>query len=124
MEITKERLRIIPLALAEAVRPLEKIGDVKIIDLGGALGRGSNGGGGTASTGTAPDNLLSMLLAYRAQAPMVDALLKESGFTGADPVSSLINGASGVKAASAPDEDDEVSAESMDEAKTTLTAHP
>lgn len=115
MEISKERLRIIPLALAEAVRPLEKIGDVKIIDLGGALGRGgSGGGGGAAMTGTAPDNLLSMLLAYRAQAPMVDALLKESGFTGANPVSSLINGASSVEASPAQDEDeaDEVSAES------------
>jgi uncharacterized membrane protein YqiK len=35
LEITKERLRIIPLVLAEAVKSLEKIGDAKIIDLGG-----------------------------------------------------------------------------------------
>jgi hypothetical protein len=37
-----------------------------------------------------------MLLAYRAQAPMVDQLLKESGFVGNDPVSSLIGAASGL----------------------------
>jgi flotillin len=94
MEVTKERLRIIPLALAEAVKPLEKIGDVKIVDLGGALGRGNSGSGSVAGGGTS-DNLLSMLLAYRAQAPMVDQLLKESGFTGADPMASLMNAAAG-----------------------------
>ena len=44
LEITRERLRIIPLALAEAVRPLEKIGEVRIIDMGGGLG-GAPGGG-------------------------------------------------------------------------------
>jgi len=94
MEITKERLRIIPLALAEAVKPLEKIGEVKIVDLGGALGRGN--GAMTGPGGGTSDNLLSMLLAYRAQAPMVDQLLKESGFVGNDPVSSLIGAASGL----------------------------
>ena len=47
----QERLRIIPLALAEAVRPLEKIGDVKIIDMGGGLpGRGGNGADGAAGS--------------------------------------------------------------------------
>src|SRR6185436_1170890 len=53
LEITKERLRVIPLALAEAVRPLEKIGDVKIIDMGGGLpgrgGMGADGGKGATS---------------------------------------------------------------------------
>ena len=93
MEITKERLRVIPLALAEAVKPLEKIGEVKIVDLGGALGRGAGGGQGSV-TGGASDNLLSMLLAYRAQAPMVDQLLKESGFTGQDPMAGLMNAVS------------------------------
>jgi flotillin len=96
MEITKERLRIIPLALAEAVKPLEKIGEVKIVDLGGALGRGAGGGQGSV-TGGASDNLLSMLLAYRAQAPMVDQLLKESGFTGQDPMAGLMNAVSPVQ---------------------------
>ena len=100
MEITKERLRIIPLALAEAVKPLEKIGDVKIVDLGGALGRGG-GTGNPGGPGTS-DNLLSMLLAYRAQAPMVDQLLKESGFVGADPLSGLMNAAAPATAVGTP----------------------
>lgn len=94
MEITRERLRVIPLALAEAVKPLEKIGEVKIVDLGGALGRGG-GQAQAAGAGGAPDNLLSMLLAYRAQAPMIDQLLKEGGFQGANPVEALVTTATG-----------------------------
>ena len=100
MEITKERLRIIPLALAEAVRPLEKIGDVKIVDMGGALGRGG-APSAPGSGGGVPDNLLSMLLAYRAQAPMIDQLLKEGGFQGADPVSGILAAAASPSAPSA-----------------------
>src|SRR5215467_15115070 len=49
-DLTKERLRTIPQALSETVRPLEKIGDVKIIDLGGGLaGRAAAGGNGLAT---------------------------------------------------------------------------
>jgi len=104
-EITKERLRIIPAALAEAVRPMEKIGDVKIIDFGGALGvaRGGHGHGGGASSGSVPDNLLNSLLAYRANAPMIDRLLAEAGFSPSEGlVQSLVNGASASATATAP----------------------
>ncbi len=33
LEVARERLRIIPMALAEAVKPLHNIADVKIVDL-------------------------------------------------------------------------------------------
>jgi flotillin len=91
-EITRERLRIIPLALAEAVKPLEKIGEVRIIDMGGGLG-GLSGVGGGGNGGKA-DSLVDALLAYRAQSPVIDSLLKEAGFTaGGNPVTSLISAA-------------------------------
>lgn len=92
LEITRERLRIIPLALAEAVRPLDKIGDVRIIDLGGRLAPGSPGGGagGPGGSGGATDTLLNSLLAYRANAPIIDHLLAEAGFTGTNPVDALL----------------------------------
>ena len=95
LEITKERLRILPIALAEAVKPLEKIGEVRIIDLGGAMGGGGLGGivggAGGGSGGGKADSLVDALLAYRAQSPVIDSLLKEAGF-GAEgnPVTSLI----------------------------------
>ncbi|WP_237155503.1 flotillin family protein [Oryzibacter oryziterrae] len=105
-EITKERLKIIPAALAESVRPLEKIGDVKIIDMGGtAFGGGQSGtagGGGGGGTGSIPDNLLGALLAYRAQAPMIDKLLTEAGFApAANPVDQIL-GAANAPAPSSP----------------------
>lgn len=88
-EITKERLRIIPLALAEAVKPLEKIGEVKIIDMGGGLpGQGLNG----AARAGRSDSLVDALLAYRAQSPVIDSLLKEAGFAHDDnPITSLLS---------------------------------
>lgn len=93
LEITKERLRILPIALAEAVKPLEKIGEVRIIDMGGGLagiaGAGGNGGGKA-------DSLVDALLAYRAQSPVIDSLLKEAGFNGGgNPVQSLISATKG-----------------------------
>jgi len=93
LEIMKERLRTVPLALAEAVKPLEKIGDVRIVDLGGrgplaaspANGAAGNGGGGPA------DNLLGALLQYRANAPIIDQLLAQAGFTGSNPVEAVLS---------------------------------
>lgn len=40
-ELTRERIRVVPLALAEVVKPIEKISDIRIFDTGGMLGRGS-----------------------------------------------------------------------------------
>ncbi|WP_395021833.1 flotillin family protein [Dongia sp.] len=90
LEITKERLRILPIALAEAVRPLEKIGEVRIIDMGGGLA-GITGAGGGGNGGGKADSLVDALLAYRAQSPVIDSLLKEAGFhADGNPVQSLI----------------------------------
>ncbi|WP_368412615.1 flotillin family protein [Dongia sp.] len=91
LEIMRERLRIIPVAIAESVRPLEKISDVRIIDMGGGLPgskvAGDNGGGRM-------DGLMGQLLSYRANAPVIDQLLKEAGFTeGGDLVNRLLGGA-------------------------------
>jgi hypothetical protein len=94
-DLTKERLHTIPQALSETVRPLEKIGDVKIIDLGGGLsGRASGGGNGIASgpAGGPMDGLLGSLLAYRANAPVIDKLLAEAGFDGgSNPLQALVS---------------------------------
>ncbi|MDZ4776848.1 MAG: flotillin domain-containing protein [Alphaproteobacteria bacterium] len=99
LEVMRERLKIIPAALAETVKPLEKIGEVKIIDMGGM---GRVGGGAAEGTGTS-DGLLGALLAYRAQAPMIDKLLAEAGFANAaNPLQSLLNTASGGAAATPP----------------------
>jgi flotillin len=92
LEIMRERLRIIPVAIAESVKPLEKISDVRIVDMGGGLPGQSlvaEAGGGNRM-----DGLLGQLLAYRANAPVIDQLLKDAGFAeGSDLVNRLLVGA-------------------------------
>ena len=74
---------------------MEKIGEAKIIDLGGggagaALANGNGHGVGNGAGGRS-DGLVDALLAYRAQSPVIDSLLKEAGFTTeGNPITSLI----------------------------------
>jgi flotillin len=95
-EVARERLRIIPLALAEAVKPLQNIGDVKIIDMGGGMPGGAVNAG---AKGGRMDTLVDSLLAYRANAPVIDQLLTEAGFPNhGNPVATLLDGATGTAA--------------------------
>lgn len=86
-ELTRERIRIIPQALAEAVKPLENISDIRIFDTGGLAGRSD--GGGAESFG---DGLTGQLLRYRAQAPVLDEILRQAGFEGKDPIAAFTGG--------------------------------
>lgn len=87
-ELMRERIRIIPLALAEAVKPIEKISDIKIFDAGGMLGRGASGEGNGVGLG---DGIAGQLLAYQANKPIIDRVLREAGFIGPDPLAALLN---------------------------------
>ncbi len=68
--------------IRESVRPMEKIEGIKILQvdgLGGAPARGE--GGGPTSF---PDAVVNSALRYRAQAPLIDSLLKEIGISGGE----------------------------------------
>jgi uncharacterized membrane protein YqiK len=81
------RLRLIDnleAIIRESARPLERIEGIKILQvdgLGGGGGRseGFNGGGGSFA-----DNVVNSALRYRAQAPLVDQLLREIGIDSGD----------------------------------------
>ncbi len=75
-----ERLQDI---IGETVKPLENIEGIKIVHVDG-LGAGASGGG-DGRPGNYAEQLTDSALRYRAQAPIVDALLKEIGMPGADP---------------------------------------
>ncbi|MBX9454667.1 MAG: flotillin family protein [Rhizobium sp.] len=103
-EILRERIRVIPQALAEAVKPIEKISDIRIFDTGGMLGRGG-GSGGTGGAGIGlGEGLAGQLLAYQANKPILDKLLQEAGFEGDNAISSLLAGLDG-KPKAAPEDD-------------------
>src|SRR5882757_651922 len=78
------RLRLIDkldAIIREQVKPLENIEGIKILHvegLGGG-GGGAGGGGDFAGAGGFSDQVVNSALRYRAQAPLVDELLKEIG---------------------------------------------
>jgi uncharacterized membrane protein YqiK len=68
----------------ESVRPMERIDGIKILQVDGLGGGGSRGGDRFDGGGNIADNLVNSALRYRAQAPLVDQLLREIGIDGGD----------------------------------------
>jgi uncharacterized membrane protein YqiK len=79
-----ERLEAI---VRESVKPLEKIDEIKILQVDGFLGGGGGSGNGNGSyNGSLSDQIVNSALRYRAQGPLIDKLLKEIGLpTGSIP---------------------------------------
>ncbi|TWB17834.1 flotillin [Rhizobium sp. ERR 1071] len=104
-EITRERIRIVPAALAEAVKPIEKISDIRIFDTGGMLGRNGNGTNSSSGVGLG-EGLAGQLLSYQANKPILDRLLKEAGFDGDNAISALLGNLDGKTNATQPVEEE------------------
>lgn len=70
-DLTLARINVIPNALAEAVKPIEKISDIRIFDTGGMLGRGGGNGAinGHSNGIGLGDGLAAQLLSVSAPVP-------------------------------------------------------
>ncbi|MGV7216080.1 flotillin family protein [Bradyrhizobium sp. UFLA05-112] len=91
-EIAKKRIEMMPSALAEMVKPIANIKDVRILHTGGAFG-GNGAGGSNAGFG---EGLAGELLKVHALRPMIDEILRQSGFApGEDPVKALVGAVTG-----------------------------
>ena len=93
------RMRLVEKAEAiirESVRPMERIEGIKILQVDG-LGGGGGGSEG-AHGGGFSDGLVNSALRFRAQAPLVDQLLREIGIEGGD-IQRLVGNLSGATAA-------------------------
>jgi len=93
-EIAKKRIETMPSALAEMVRPIANLKDVRILHTGGAFGGNANGAaGGGVGFG---EGLAGELLKVHALRPMIDEILRQSGFApGDDPVKALVGAVTG-----------------------------
>jgi flotillin len=97
-ELARARVAIIPEALEQAMKPIEKISDIRIFSAGNlAAALGGNGGNGGA--GNAVGDLSSQLLNFTAQKPILDEILSQAGFKGADPTQALLAASIGNAAA-------------------------
>jgi uncharacterized membrane protein YqiK len=72
--------------IRESVKPMERIESIKILQLDGfgSVGGGNGGGGDHGQGGGITDGVVSSALRYRAQAPIVDQLLREIGLDAKD----------------------------------------
>jgi uncharacterized membrane protein YqiK len=78
-------LKVLPDLVRESAKPLEAIDSIKIVQVDGLTqkaGGGSNGSGFGGGTGNLAQDAVAAALAYRAQAPVLDGLMKELGLDG------------------------------------------
>jgi uncharacterized membrane protein YqiK len=96
--------------IREQVRPLERIESIKIMHIDGLAGGSTHGGGANGydaggGSGGFAENVVNSALRYRAQAPLVDQLLKEIGVQGGDVgavAQGMLAGAAAAEAGSRP----------------------
>lgn len=81
-------LKVLPELVRESAKPLEAIDSIKIVQVDGLTGaKGGDpkallAGGANAGGGNLASDALTAALSYRAQAPVIDGLMKELGLDG------------------------------------------
>jgi uncharacterized membrane protein YqiK len=85
MQVKMKLLEALPAIIEASVKPMEKIDGIKIIQVDG-LNRGAAGPStaATGASGNLAEQAVAAALAYRAQQPILDALLGEIGMKGGD----------------------------------------
>jgi uncharacterized membrane protein YqiK len=89
-------LKVLPEIVRESAKPLEAIDSIKIVQVDGITqnGGGRGGNGGSGSSGNLASDAVAAALSYRAQAPVIDGLMKELGLDGSS-LDKLIAGGTG-----------------------------
>ena len=99
MQLRVALLKHLPDIIRESVKPMESIDGIKIIQVEGLGGGGGNGQGAEGAAGGAnlAEQVVASALRYRAQAPLLDSLMRDIGMSGGD--------LQGLAAATAPADD-------------------
>jgi uncharacterized membrane protein YqiK len=105
-------LKVLPEIVRESAKPLEAIDSIKIVQIDGINqnGGGRGGSAGIGGSGNLATDAVAAALSYRAQAPVIDGLMKELGFDGSS-LDKIVLGATDHQESSAEivhDEDDHV----------------
>ena len=86
MQVRLALIEHLPNIIAQSVKPMEQISDIKILQVNGM---GANGGTSVdgaveSGNGSLADQVVNSALRYRAQAPILDSLLSEIGLKAGD----------------------------------------
>ena len=85
-------LKVLPDLIREAAKPMEAIDSIRIVQVDGLGAGGSGGSAATPGDANLADSAVAAALRYRAQAPVIDGLMKELGFEGGT-LDALVKGA-------------------------------
>lgn len=88
-------LKVMPDLVREAAKPMEAIDSIRIVQVDGISGGGAManvGDGAGSGDGNLANSAVAAALRYRAQAPVIDGLMKELGFDGST-LDNLVSGA-------------------------------
>jgi uncharacterized membrane protein YqiK len=84
LQIKLALIQALPSIIEKSVEPMKQIDGIKILQVdgltGGGAGAGANGAAG--GNGNLAEQAVAAALAYRAQSPIIDGLLKEIGMSG------------------------------------------
>ena len=87
MQVRLALIEHLPDIIAQSVKPMEQISDIKILQVNGMGTQGGSTVDGSAAeggNGSLADQVVNSALRYRAQAPILDSLLSEIGLKAGD----------------------------------------
>lgn len=84
LQVRTQLLQQLPEILAQAVKPMENIDSIRIVQVNGLPGQGQVGsgeGGGAANGATFPEQVMNSALQYQIAKPIVDAVMHDAGLS-------------------------------------------
>ena len=81
LQVRTQLLQQLPAILAQAVKPMEQIDSIRIVQVNGMPGQGGTGDGGGASGATFPEQVMNSALQYQVAKPIVDAVMHDAGLS-------------------------------------------
>jgi uncharacterized membrane protein YqiK len=102
LQVRTQLLQQLPSILAEAVKPMENIDSIRIVQVNGMPGQGGSEGSGAANGATFPEQVMNSALQYQIAKPIVDAVMHDAGLSNQGITGIAHNLASMLKPAAAP----------------------
>ena len=82
LQLRMQLLQQLPAILEQAVRPMEKIESIRIVQVNGMPGQGGgDAGAGAAAGATFPEQVMNSALQYQVAKPIVDAVMRDAGLS-------------------------------------------